>query len=202
MDRLSILRVNEENKVILQPYQLKNVNESVWKALMNLLFTYRMCNNVPSIIISISKSKILSDQAQTMDDFPQLLMDISYTLTLLQFKPGIIVKATLIHQLQSHLTFLLYDLFNITVQEDELSNNYKWNEEFQSYIFVKTNEVLTKGQEFNLQILQLVGSEFDNRQIEIKGSLKYKQTGITNQENDETDTKIKNIVNKSQLLYQ
>lgn len=47
MDRLSILRLNEENKVILQPYQLKNVNESVWKALMNLLFTYRMCNNVP-----------------------------------------------------------------------------------------------------------------------------------------------------------
>lgn len=47
--------------------------------------------------------RLLEDMCETFDDYPQLFVNVEYSLTLMPLKPGIFVRGNLVQQLQSHM---------------------------------------------------------------------------------------------------
>ncbi|CAD8056703.1 unnamed protein product [Paramecium sonneborni] len=200
MDNLQLTSFKEQTTIVLMPYHLKNISKSIQNVIPKMIFTCRIHNSIPSIVIAVKKVSIVSEYLETFDDQPQMFIDIEYTVTLLQLHSGSLVKGRLVQQFKSHMIVQIFNIFNVLIPEDEINEKYfVWNENFNAFMN-RQNEILENQVELQIKITEVTLNEADQKEFQIKGSLKdRKQTGqIEYLENVIGDqTKIEGIIAKS-----
>ncbi|KAK8793399.1 hypothetical protein WA158_004758 [Blastocystis sp. Blastoise] len=112
-------------EVCLLPSDLTNLMDGVKKSLYSQLMKY--CEEVHGVLISMSKINIINQSSAIVDESPYLRFNVQAKVVAFQPKRGMILSGIVNKTTANTIGLLVYGVFNASIPEDLLSENYKYD---------------------------------------------------------------------------